>query len=70
MFLFTISQFRSLFVELSFQAQKQLTAAEFISAAAQRNIYVSQMTASLLANDYDVLAQVSKVVETQELVAA
>ena len=68
--LFTIQQFRSLFVELSFQAQKRLTASEFIANAAQQGVYVSAMTASLLANDFDVLAEVEEGSTARELLAA
>ena len=68
--LFTSQQFRALYVELSFAAEKQLSAGEFISAAASRNVYVSVLTASLIADDASVLGLVPQTSEARELVGA
>ena len=67
MFIFTSTQFRNLYLELCFQQEKQLTAQEFMSAAASHGCYISPMTASLIADDYDVLTEVRT--EEKELVA-
>ena len=68
--LFTSNQFRTLFVELSFEAQKPLNTQEFILAAQQRNIFVSFITASFIANDLEAINEVQANVETKELVEA
>jgi hypothetical protein len=68
--LFTSTQFRTLFVELSFAAQKPLNTQEFILAAAERNIFVSFITASFIANDLEAINEVQASVEEKELVTA
>ncbi len=70
MFLFNSAQFRSLYMELSFAAQKPLNTQEFILAAQQRNIFVSFITASFIANDLEAINEVQANVETKELVEA
>ena len=69
--LFTSQQFRALYLELCFAAEKQLTASEFITAAATQNVFLSALTASIITNDNSVLTEVSPATEDiRELVGA
>ena len=67
--IFTFQQFRALYVQLSFNAQRKLTASEFIAKAAERGVYVSAMTASSMSNDFDVLTEVETKSAAEELLA-
>ena len=70
MFISTTQEFNALYFELSLEAKKPLSAQEFMAAAAQRNIFVSFLTAMFIADDLEAIKEVKASVEQKELVAA